>query len=469
MEKKFRKIKNFLNLTLNTVRNDGLNFYFYNILISIIKRDFNFVNLILRSRRLYFNELIKSQLILDKVSIIIPTNSTIHEVNLVLDAIKKQKGLQDFEIILINSGYHDLSLLNNSTIKVITINPADFQHGRTRNLGIDSSHGKYLIFTTDDAIPSSDWVFFKMVKVLQSDSRVAAVTGKQFQKKDSNIFYTINMHAHYKRLGLTFDRVMWSNDFEKLTQLEKSNVSQIDDVCSCYRQEMFLKNKFSEVEYIEDLEMGIRLAKKGMKIAQLCTEGVFHSHNRPSSYFLKRNYAGIVTHLNLFGKKDFTVSFPNVDSLNDFSLQIIPLYRSLCFAIDDLKESNLSSYNIEDGLKTIKEKIKTFYSQQSNPKNTDKSLDELFYKIFQTSNVFPVGNYDENILAEPYFDTLLRLQESIQEVYPNLRTMNCEILETLINQFAQLVGYYLGYLFYFKKLKDEKELKHIHKILMAGI
>ena len=458
------------------LKNEGIHSFFILIREIIRTGQFNVLNFHLKKSSMvhtrylmenYDYQKMKLKTISDKVSVIIPTNTTSSNLQPLLTALKNQEGIEDLEIVLINSGNHDLSTLSDSKIKVIKIEPQDFQHGRTRNFGVEKSSGKYLMFTVGDALPASNFLLYKMVKTLIDEPEIGAVTAKQIQKQNANMGYTISMFNHYQNMGINKDKIQWTDDYEKLTQSEKSFLARIDDVCVGYRRDIFLKFKYKEINFGEDMELGIRLAKSGMKIARIYSDGVFHSHDRTSSYHLKRYYVGIMVQVKLFGygKNEFIKL--DINSLNDFSQQVLPLYNSLCLTIDELR-TNPQSYKIDKMYKTIQKKMKKYYGNSTKPIHADKSLDEIFTIIFNSRNVKPTKSYEKNPLKWRFNHfNLWKLQYQIQKAYPNLKTVNNEVIDILSEQFGQFVGSYLAQ-FYFNKPND-KDLKSVHEFLMKGV
>lgn len=402
-----------------------------------------------------------------KVSFIIPTNSSTSKMRNVLDSIKNQKGIKDIEIILINSGKHNLSELVNSNTKIFNIKSNEFQHGRTRNFGASNASGKYLVFMVDDATLTNDTVLYKMIKILEDDPSISVITGRQFQTSDSDMMYRINMKMHYDTLGLKTDRIIWSENFEKLNSREKILVSQIDDVLSCYDRSFFMKNQYSEINFGEDLEMGIRLAKKGMKIVQLYSGGVYHTHLRPADYYLKRYYVGTLFLTKLL-KNNFQLRIFKTQSFNLFSCYVTQLYIALCLALDDIMKHNTESFEINAGFKFLKNKMKNYYGSKNQPENTDSSLDELFKIIFKDCNINDIGGYKDNSLTKYFLYSLCNLESNIKELYPDINTMNNKILSTINTTFAEVIGTNLAH-FCYNKNESEQEIKSVHEFLIKGV
>ena len=76
----------------------------------------------------------------------------------VLAAIARQKAPFPFEVVAIDSGSADgnLALLEGAGVRTIPVAPADFNHGATRNLGIASCRGDFVVMLVQDAEPDDD-------------------------------------------------------------------------------------------------------------------------------------------------------------------------------------------------------------------------------------------------------------------------------------------------------------------------
>ena len=101
-----------------------------------------------------------------KVSVVIPTKNAGQDFYHVLESIRKQKGIRDIELVIVDSGSKDdtLNLSKRYSAKILSIDPSEFCHGRTRNYGAQSATGDYLVFLSQDAIPAGDTCFFDMIR-----------------------------------------------------------------------------------------------------------------------------------------------------------------------------------------------------------------------------------------------------------------------------------------------------------------
>jgi hypothetical protein len=177
--------------------------------------------------------------------------------------------------------------------RVVRIPPGSFNHGLARNLGAEEAKGEYLVFMTQDALPAGRFVLHRMVKTLLDHPDLGAVSARALPRSDADLFAAWQVWAHRGFLGVRGDEVRQLPSDEGEHRFRGNvlrGVAQLDNACCAIRRELFLRYRFSELPYAEDLELGIRLARDRHRIGFLDSAGVIHSHNRPPLYFLKRSY-----------------------------------------------------------------------------------------------------------------------------------------------------------------------------------
>lgn len=89
------------------------------------------------------------------------------------------------EVIIIDSGSTDgtLVLLQKYPVKIHNLPPAEFNHGETRNLGVQLATGEFVVMTVQDATPATDNWIELMLKHFE-DPEVAGVCGQQIVAHD---------------------------------------------------------------------------------------------------------------------------------------------------------------------------------------------------------------------------------------------------------------------------------------------
>lgn len=229
-----------------------------------------------------------------KVSIIILTKNAGSTFKAVLDGIFLQN-YKFFETIIIDSGSTDntLKIAKEYPIKIIKIKPSEFGHGKTRNLGVKLTKGKYVVFLTHDAIPNNKEWLSEMLKPL-SNNKVAAVYGRQLPKEKENTLDKLFFQVLYGRKAIE-----WT--FGSYT----SGDNIFSDANSAIRKDLLLVNPYkNDIIVSEDYEWANRIMQKGYKIVYQPKAEVTHSHSYNLSSLFKRNF-------------DIGVSYKYIKNFND--------------------------------------------------------------------------------------------------------------------------------------------------------
>jgi len=254
------------------------------------------------------------------ISVVIPVKNAGEDFQNLLSLLKNQKGFKDIEIIVVDSGSTDGSLEVSEAYgaKIIKILPQEFSHSYARNLGVEHASGDYLLFTVQDALPSSDLWLHDLHSAIRNNGVVAVSCAEQ-PREDADLFdraASWNHHNNFLELGEQ-DRITCKPDEENYFTLRKNG--QLSDVACLISKEVIMKYKFMG-NYAEDLDLGIRLIKDGHKLAFLSSTKVIHSHNRAAYYHLKRGYVDNLWLLKIF---------PDHPSEN---VEVKELFSSIIFA-----------------------------------------------------------------------------------------------------------------------------------------
>ena len=120
------------------------------------------------------------------ISIVIPAKNEARNIRACLDAISTQAIDEPFETIVIDSGSTDgtQDLVARYDARLHQINPEEFGHGRTRNLGARLARGETLVFLNADAAPV-DATWLQGFQVALRHDRVAGVYGRQIARADA--------------------------------------------------------------------------------------------------------------------------------------------------------------------------------------------------------------------------------------------------------------------------------------------
>lgn len=398
------------------------------------------------------------------VSIVIPTKNAGTDFEFTLEKIRAQKGIRDIELIIIDSGSSDETIRIGEKFgsKIYTIKPEDFNHGETRNFGAEKANGDYVLFMVQDAIPIGDRWLYNMAKALESDEKIAAATCRQVPRSDADLFACWAMWFHYKFLDMNTDKILYLNnrvEYDSLSPFEKRKLTQLDDVCACYRKEIFDEFKFKAISFAEDLELGMRLIKTGHKLVFLYSSGVIHSHNRSPSYHIKRSYIDSKTVAVLLDKKEDN-EYSSVEKIVTANKI---LYKAIVRSIKKINEDSINEVN--EFASIIKLCINSkAHSPKYEKLDGEKSIDKLFVDIESIFNKNSIHEYNENFNFIN-LDYLSRLDAFIS--YPSLTDVSFEhnkeeFIAAIYKLFANMFGESLGKSYTYcnkKKCLDEKMIK----------
>ncbi|MDW7684980.1 MAG: glycosyltransferase family A protein, partial [Bacillota bacterium] len=123
-------------------------------------------------------------------SVVILTKNAGPEFSTILEMVRKQKVQSQVEIIVIDSGSsdHTLTISRKFKARILQIQPAEFSHGGTRNLGIRLAKGEFVVLLVQDAIPFNNHWLQALLDNLKNDQKVAGVYSRQIPRPDCNIF-----------------------------------------------------------------------------------------------------------------------------------------------------------------------------------------------------------------------------------------------------------------------------------------
>lgn len=158
------------------------------------------------------------------VSVVVPT---LQGGPLFVHLCRHLSDLQDrlgVEVQIIDSGSTDgtVERAEKAGLRVHRIDPGEFGHGRTRNLGVDLTSGAVIAFLTQDVLPvTPDWPL-RFAAALE-DPKVAGVYGRQVPR-DANTMEMFFVSMNYPEERLRFDpqpgghhprpgRILFSNAF----------------------------------------------------------------------------------------------------------------------------------------------------------------------------------------------------------------------------------------------------------------
>jgi rhamnosyltransferase len=216
-----------------------------------------------------------------KISVIIPTLNAERWISQQLDMLLAQT--LEAELLVIDSGSTDatcsLVRAHADHVRLIEIPKKDFDHGGTRDFALRQSAGDYVLFFTQDAIPTDTHCIEKLLPAFSSPD-VAAVYGRQIAHPDAPEYEKLTRQFNYPDQP----RIWREADIPRYGV--KSYF--FSNVCSAYRRDAYLAVGGFDAPIItnEDMMMAAKLLHAGYALAYTPEAAVYHSHR----YTLREEY-----------------------------------------------------------------------------------------------------------------------------------------------------------------------------------
>lgn len=185
------------------------------------------------------------------------------------------------EILVIDSGSTDesVSIARAGGCKLLEVEPADFGHGRTRNLAAEASSGDLVCFLTQDATPVSGWLAAYR-EAFTLDDRVGAAFGPHLPRPGTSPMIARELTEFFAG---------FAPDGRPAVQ-EAGGEPFLSNVNACYSRECWEEIRFADVEYAEDQAFGRTMLERGWKKAYHPNAAVLHAHDYGVIEFMRRYF-----------------------------------------------------------------------------------------------------------------------------------------------------------------------------------
>jgi len=218
------------------------------------------------------------------VTIVIPTCQGGHLLGEAVRSVLSQNIDEPFEIIVIDSSSTDGSidrLPQASNLSIIKIDKKDFQHGKTRNLGVALSKSPFVAFITQDAIPANNSWLSSLVEPLKSNQEVQAVFGSHRAHPSHPHYIDEWMISHFRNFERREIQRKSDNlrDYYSETPALRQFLHYYSDNNSCLRKDYWLSNPIPDVFYGEDQLWADWVIQTDKAKAFAADAIVLHSHN----------------------------------------------------------------------------------------------------------------------------------------------------------------------------------------------
>lgn len=200
-----------------------------------------------------------------------------------LKAIFRQKFNFEFEIIVIDSGSKDktLEIIKKFPVSLIQIPPLEFGHGKTRNLGLNLSKGKYIVFLNADATPADSCWLNNLLRGFSSHKNVCGIYSKICPRENCNPLDARDILADDYLFDIS-NRVRFIDSafaYKRLNVEKRRKFIAFHTISCAIDRNILSNNMFAEINFGEDLEWSKRMLEKGFKIIFANESKVIHSHD----------------------------------------------------------------------------------------------------------------------------------------------------------------------------------------------
>jgi len=227
------------------------------------------------------------------VDVIIPTYHSDDKLNQLLIMLYQQTIKPERVIILHTEEYpgqeQPLPAIDGSNITVVPIDKQSFDHGGTRKYGASLSNADILMFMTQDAVPSDEYLIEKLLEPY-ADSFVAATYARQLPDEKADLLERYIRYFNYPK----HSRVKSLEDISELG----IKTFFCSNVCATYRNTIYKKmgGFVDRTIFNEDMIMAAAMIRANYSVVYAAEAKVVHSHKYTYLQQFTRNFDLGVSH-----------------------------------------------------------------------------------------------------------------------------------------------------------------------------
>jgi glycosyltransferase involved in cell wall biosynthesis len=245
-----------------------------------------------------------------RVSVVIPVKDGERYLKELLGALERE---QVDEILVIDSGSRDRSqeIVRAAGAQLIAIPPEQFGHGRTRNLGAESTTGDLICFLTQDATPCPGWLAAYR-EAFALEEQVGAAYGPHLPRTDTSPMIARELTEFFA--GFAGEEQSDAEEHSSRDDREGSlaavslgnrrhgkaagrPVAQhadgptfLSNVNACYARSCWGDVRFRDLPYAEDQAFGRDMLDAGWTKVYHPGAAVLHAHDYGMVEFMRRYF-----------------------------------------------------------------------------------------------------------------------------------------------------------------------------------
>jgi O-antigen biosynthesis protein len=222
-----------------------------------------------------------------RVSAVIPVKDGERYLQELLDALAVE-GVD--EVLVIDSGSRDgsLEIARAAGVELLEIDPEEFGHGRTRNLGAERSSGELICFLTQDATPCPGWLSAYR-EAFTLDERVGAAYGPHLPRTDTSPMIARELTEFFAGFEAGPPDLDAPAVPRPVVQ-RAGDPSFLSNVNACYARTCWEQVRFREVAYSEDQAFGTDMLAAGWAKVYHPGAAVLHAHDYGAVEFMRRYF-----------------------------------------------------------------------------------------------------------------------------------------------------------------------------------
>ena len=203
-----------------------------------------------------------------------------------------QQTEKDFEIILVDSGSTDrtVEIAAEYPVKIVNIRPEDFSFGRSLNLGISHTSGKYVVIASAHVYPTyPDWL--ERLIAPFNDPKVGLTYGKQCGAQST----------HFS------EHQVFAQWYPNTSQLRQAHPF-CNNANSAIRRELWEEHAYDEtLSGLEDLDWAKWVMENNYSIPYIAEAEICHVHNETPSKVFNRYKREAIAFKRIFPEERFNL------------------------------------------------------------------------------------------------------------------------------------------------------------------
>jgi GT2 family glycosyltransferase len=253
---------------------------------------------------------------LHRVSVLMPLMDAGEALRRILPALLRQEIEAELEVVGVDSASTDdtVDVLKEFGATALAIDPAEFDHGLTRNLLADHARGDVLVFLNGGSLPCDERWLAPLVETLAADQTVAAASSRVLPYPDADLL--TKRDGDLDPSGSPQRSVKRIEDWSAWLAMgveERRVMLNFHTVSAAIRADALRRVPFRSVRAIgEDLLWAREIMETGMAIVHEAESRVYHSHEYTLRERLMRNVDDGIANHEIAGR---TISEADADAL----------------------------------------------------------------------------------------------------------------------------------------------------------